>query len=428
MRTAVLFTTLFTLAAPAGAKSVKHYNHIPCTKGNRWPGCVKKFHSLELRPYEPKKREDLGLKDTMTEAGRTARGFWITPYYMHRVGAERLARAMKRNGLTAAVIDTKDDFGRILWPSKVPLAKEQQVRLLPDPKKTVETFHKHGIYVIARFVTFKDSRLPYIRPDLGARIGPKARRLLNAQANWIDPYAMEVQDYAIDLALELQELGFDEIQFDYIRFPKGMVSRLGTWLHNRDGTPRAKVILGFLERADRALRIPISTDVYGLTTLVDGDARSLGQSIEDMAKYIEAISPMMYANGMDTYFKNNKVTEHVFNLIQCGLWRARKKAAGIALRPYLQAYPNNVEDLYGPDFIRRQLVAARRAGSDGFLFWNPAMRMGTVYRGLGLLGQKNVLNFGDDTMGRHDATDPGDWCKKKGAVFSKRRSGKRTSH
>lgn len=419
MRSILVGAALALLCGPALAKSAKHYNHSPCHPRNKWPGCVKKFHSLELKPYTPKKRADHGLKDTLSEKGRTARGYWITPYYMHRVGAERIARAMKRNGLNAAVIDTKDDWGRILWPSKVPLARKQQKLLLPHPKQTLETFHKHGIYVIARFVTFKDSRLPYIRPDLSARIGPRARRLLNAQANWLDPYSHEVQDYAIDLALELQALGFDEIQFDYIRFPKGMVSRLGTWLHDTDGTPRSEVILGFLERADRALTIPISTDVYGLTTLVDGDPRGLGQSIEDMSRYIEAISPMMYANGMDTYFKNGKVTEGVYNLIQCGLWRARTKARGIALRPYLQAYPNNVEDFFGPEFIARQLVAARRSGSDGFLFWNPAMRMRVVWNGLSRI--KDLQTFGRDPMGEWKENTPGPWCKRKGAVFSRRK-------
>jgi hypothetical protein len=231
---------------------------------------------------------------------------------------------------------------------------------------------------------------------------------------------MEVQDYIIDLALELQALGFDEIQFDYIRFPKGLVSRLGTWLHNREGLERATIISRFLERADRALSIPISVDVYGLTTLVDGDPRRLGQNIERLAKYVEAISPMMYANGMDSYFKNNRITEFVYSMINCGLWRTRRKAPGIVLRPYLQAYPNNVAHLFGPDFIKRQLVAAERAGSNGFLFWNPAMRNGVVYAGLRRFGHKELDVFGSDTeiWKKHR---PGAWCKRTGDVFSKRK-------
>jgi len=410
----------FTLSGAARAKSAKIYPHNPCTPRNTWPGCVKQFHDRELKPYTPKVYKDNGLKDTMTPLGRTARGFWITPYYMHRLGAERIAKMMLRNHLNAVVLDTKDDLGRVLWPSKVPLSLKQQQLLLPNPKQTLQTFHKHGIYVIARMVTFKDSRLPYIRPDLSARIGPRARRLLSAGANWLDAYSAEVQDYIVDLTLELQELGFDEIQFDYIRFPKGLVSRIGTWLHNRDNIDRATLIRGFLERVDRALTIPISVDVYGLTTLVDGDPRQLGQSIEEMARHIDAISPMMYANGMDTYFKNNKVTEHVYNLINCGLWRARGKAPQIVLRPYLQAYPNNVEHFFGPDFISRQLDAAERAGSDGFLFWNPGMRNGAVWAGLSRFRSARLDGFGQNTA-QWKEHEPGEWCKRKGEVFTRTR-------
>jgi len=240
----LLLVAIPSLLAASGAsgKSAKTYDHSPCTPRSKLPGCAKKFHPLELRPYTPKTYKDHGLEDKLTELGRQARGMWITPYYMHRIGPVRISRAMKRNHLNAVVLDTKDDWGRVLWPSKVPLSHGLQRHLLPHPRKTVEAFHKHGIYVIARVVCFKDSRLPYLRPDLSARIGPKARRLLSAGANWLDPYAMEVQDYIIDLALELQAIGFDEIQFDYIRFPKGVVSRLGTWLHNTNNTSRAKLI------------------------------------------------------------------------------------------------------------------------------------------------------------------------------------------
>jgi len=420
----VCFVLLLFAAAPSWAESAKIYNHSPCHPKNTWPGCVKKFHSLELRPYTPKKYKDHGLEDKMTELGRNARGYWATPYFVHRVGARRMALGLKRNHLNAVVIDTKSDFGRVLYPSKVKLSKKQQKHLIRNPRKLLDTLHKHGIYVIARLVCFKDSRLPYIRPDLSARIGHRARRLLSAGANWLDPYSMEVQDYIIDLALELQDLGFDEIQFDYIRFPKGLVSRLGTWLHNKDNTPRATIIKRFLERVDRALTIPISTDVYGLTTLVDGDPRRLGQSIEEMARYVDAISPMMYANGMQTYFKDSHVTERIYSILHCGLWRARQKALKITLRPYLQAYPNGVEHLFGPDFIRRQLIAAERAGSDGFLFWNPAMRNGVVYRGLRLLGHDRVDGFGKNP-GQWKQNAPGPWCKRTGDVFTKRKRRRR---
>jgi hypothetical protein len=358
---------------------------------------VIKHLGTELQPYTQKTYPDHGLDDTMTEKGRHARGFYITPMYLHGLGPARTAMAMKRGKLDAVVIDMKDDLGQITYPSKIPLAQKQVHVLIKDPAAMVKTFHENGMYVIARIVSFKDSRLPYTRPDLAVRIGARADRLYAVGENWLDAYAPEVQDYLIDIALELQSFGFDEIQFDYIRFPRGRPSSYATWLHAGDNpnpssaqtsgpasssrppvaslTPsHADVITSFLERVDRAVTTPISADVFGLTTFVDGDPRGLGQHIERMAKYVDAISPMMYANGMDTYFRGNHITSHVIELIQCGLQRGRSKASSIVLRPYLQGYANGVEHMWGPDFVLEQALAAERAGSDGFLFWNPTMR------------------------------------------------------
>lgn len=385
--------------------------------------------STKLKAYAPKTYPDHGTKDTMTEQGRRARGFYITAYYMGRAGAERAAEMMKRARMNAVVIDVKDDWGHIVWPSAVPLSKKVQQIYIRDPRAAIRTFHEHGIYVIARFVCFKDSRLPLVRPDLSVRFQPHGRSLFSAGAGWLDAYAAEVQDYLIDLALEWQSYGVDEVQLDYIRFPKGHTGTLGLWLHQgEDKRPRDQVISDFLERVDRALTIPISVDVFGLTTLVDGDPRGLGQTIEVMARHAEAISPMMYANGMTSYFRNQTITERVYNLIQCGLWRARQKAPPeVVIRPYLQAYPSSVP-FFGPDFIRRQVEAAGQAGAEGFLFWNASMRNGVAYRALQRMGDQL------DQLGRKPADadsdhappatakvsdPPGSWCRAagKGHVF-----------
>jgi hypothetical protein len=414
--------------APAGAASRIHFPYSPCTPKSKLPGCVKKAHSTELGPYKPRTYPDHGLKDTMTDLGRTARGFYITPFYIHRMGALRTARAMKRAHMTAVVIDMKDDFGNLLYPSRIPLAQRQVRVLYKDPAAMTKTLRENGIYTIARVVSFKDSRLPYARPDLSVRAGARAERLFAAGANWLDAYSPEVRDYLVDIALELEALGFDEVQFDYIRFPKGNALKYGTWLHQAaDKRDRSTLISSFLERVDRALRIPISVDIYGLTTLVDGDPRTLGQTIEAMAKYVEAISPMMYANGMGSYFKGNKITERIYSFLHCGMWRARQKAQGIVLRPFLQAYSNSIEHMWGPDFIKRQVGAAERAGADGFLFWNPTMRNVMPFAALGSIA-KQLARFGKNT-GRHlEAKNrPGAWCPQRGDVFKGERAAKESA-
>lgn len=418
-------------SAPAIGKSRITFPYSPCTAKSKLPGCVAKRLTTELSPYTPKSYPDHGLADTMTEKGRAARGFYITPMYLRGLGAARTAAAMKRGNLDAVVIDMKDDLGHLTYPSRIPLAQKQISVLISDPVATVKTFHDAGMYVIARIVSFKDSRLPYVRPDLGVRIGAHAERLYAVGENWLDAYSPEVQDYLIDIALELQSFGFDEIQFDYMRFPRGLPSSYATWLHaGSKPDDHATVIAHFLERVDRAVTLPISADVFGLTTLVDGDPRGLGQHIERMSKYIEAISPMMYANGMDTYFRDGHITSHVINLIQCGLQRGRHKAGDIVLRPYLQGYSNGVEHMWGPDFVREQVLAAQNAGSDGFLFWNPTMRNEVVMQAMrDLSGRKNGGSVA--ALPARPKHVSGSWCPATGNVFGttaeREKKGKRTS-
>ena len=122
---------------------------------------------------------------------------------------------------------------------------------------------------------------------------------------------------------------------------------------------------------------------------------------------------MMYANGMDTYFRGGRITAHVFNLIQCGLQRGRLKAEGIVLRPYLQGYSNGVEHMWGPDFVAEQVLAAERAGSDGFLFWNPTMRNGITMTGLRGLKSGKVVAL----LPRRHERIKAPWCPQSGNVF-----------
>jgi hypothetical protein len=404
-------------APSAQAASRIHYADSGCSERSDLPGCVKKTFNTKLQPYTAKSYTDHGLDDPMSEAGRKARGLYITPMYLFRMGAERTAAAVSKAHLNAVVIDMKDDNGNLVYPTRIPLGEKQRYVLIQDPADMVRAFHQQGIYVIGRVVSFKDSRLPLARPDLAVRAGRRAQRLFSAGARWLDAYSPEVQDYLVDVALELQGFGFDEVQFDYVRFPKGHAGTLATWLHQGKGSvDRSQIIAGFLERADRALSIPISADLYGLTTLVDGDPRTLGQTIETVAKYVEAVSPMMYANGMGTYFRNQRVTQDVVYVIECGLRRARAKAPGIVLRPYLQAYSNSVESFWGPDFVSSQLRAAERAGADGFLLWNPTMHNEIPFEAVREMKKTAQVAPARARSGRSGFSSLA-WCPQKGNVF-----------
>lgn len=369
-------------------------------------------YSTTTRSYTPRHYPDHGLRDPMDERGRAARGFYLSAPWLRRVGAAHAAQQMQQAHLNAVVIDVKDDWGQVLYPTKIPLAQRAHRPLIRDLFALVQTFHQRKIYVIARIVCFKDSHLPYIRPDLAVRVGKSSQRILRAGAAWLDAYAAEVNDYLIDIAREVAQAGVDEIQFDYVRFPKGRAGRIGRWLH-RDQRTRLQVITDFLERADRALQLPLSVDLYGITVYLDGDARRLGQSLSAMAPYVEAVSPMMYAKGMAPLFPNDRLTKQIYRWIHCGLWRARDKLPNLVLRPYLQAYKKRVP-FFGPSFIDRQVRATYRAGADGFLFWNATMNNQTAYKALRSIGRRQLDRwFGSAPQQyRQPPNLPAAWCER----------------
>ena len=407
---AVALACTFWLAASASPQAL-------WAKGNtidRSRKARKQNHPMKVLPYTAKTYPDHGIADVVTPQGRRVRGFYLTPYYLKAVGARRAARVMKSAHMNAVVLDIKDDWGQVLWPSKVPLAQKVMFpQFIKDPAQTIKTFHQAGIYVIARLVAFKDSSLPFVRPDLSVRFKP-GRRLYWAQEGWLDAYSQEVRDYIIDLAREWESYGVDEIQLDYIRFPKGRTSTYGVWLHKgSESRSRAQLIADFLDRLDRAIKVPLSVDVFGLTTLVDGDPRRLGQTIEKMAKHAEVISPMMYPEGMRSYFRNNIVTPRAYSIIHCGMWRARQKVPQVVLRPFLQAYSNEIP-FYGKEFIVKQIGAAERGGSDGFLFWNSSMKNSVAYQALRGMGKKRLAAFGSKPEQWRDHR-PRRWCKAPGS-------------
>jgi len=340
---------------------------------------VAREYSTQLMPYTSGDYPDLGLKDEVSDLGHRARGFYIIPRYLERYGPKKIGQEMRAAHVNAVVFDVKDDAGQLMWDSHTELGQLTEREKIKDPRQMVQAFHDEGIYVIARIVSFKDSLLSRLRPDLSVRAGASGRWRFFVRSGWIDAYSREVQDYLIDIAREWEAFGVDEVQFDYIRFPKGRGSGSAKWIHRPRVNPptRAQLIAGFLERADRALGIPISADVYGLTTLVDGDPRGLGQDIQQLSPFVEAISPMMYAKGMRAYFGSEAAFKAgIYKLIQCGLWRARAKAPHVILRPYLQSYPNGVRSFFydrSHGFIARQIRAVERAGASGLLFWNPYM-------------------------------------------------------
>jgi hypothetical protein len=290
--------------------------------------------------------------------------------------AERLA-LVERTELNAVVIDLKDSTGRVFYESQVPLAREiGAVYPILDPAALVDELHRRNIYTIARIVVFEDPVLAEARPGWAIKDASTGGlwRTWNGIA-WVNAHRSEVWDYNIALALEAAAFGFDEIQFDYVRFPSDGPLHQAEYgvVHSR--ATRIAAIGDFLARAHRALaptRAYLAADIFGLQLWELGDS-GIGQNLEVIAERVDYICPMVYPShfypgSMGFEIPNDHPYEVILWSLQNGLERIPQHAR--KLRPWLQdfSYGRGIE--YGPDEVRAQIRAVADAGLDSWMLWN----------------------------------------------------------
>lgn len=225
------------------------------------------------------------------------KGILMTGYTAGGSRFNELLELLRRTELNTAVIDIKDERGEISW-----IPRSRQARMagagLPkivSPASTIRRLKRAGVYVIGRLVTFQDNYLTRVRPDLAIQDLRGGTWKSTKGLGWLDPYSIQAQDYNIALALEAIELGFDEIQFDYVRFPTdGDTTKM--WSRYKDERAPHDAIRQFLARA-RAQIVPrgayISADLFGLVALVIDDL-GIGQKLELIAREVDYVSLMLY--------------------------------------------------------------------------------------------------------------------------------------
>lgn len=314
-----------------------------------------------------------------------AQDFTLTPfdakgihlyYGIQRADAERILDEFKGTEMNAVVFDVKESPGYILWDSKTAMAQKIGAYLKRDytAPDEVETCRTYKLYCIARVTVFKDVLVAKNRPDLALH-NAGGGLLYENDAYWTNPSETEVQNYHIGLAQELAAMGFDEVQFDYIRFP-GTAGVLASEFGGAEY--RVKTIADFLQRASDALRATpafFSGDVFGLTTAIE-DEQGIGQVWEEVAPPFDYISPMMYPS---TWRYATNLWGNGFGIKGCadayvcpydimryGTLKAKERTTNdwTLVRPWLQAYQMNLGTMSD------QARGADDAKSAGYLFWN----------------------------------------------------------
>ena len=317
------------------------------------------------------------------------------------VRADRAAAALpeylellNRHGLDSLVIDFKTDIGSLSYDSDLPLARAMGAA--PGPIKLdrlIAEAHAAGIYVIARLVVFKD---PYLYDWDNHRLAiwdgeldEPWRHLVPAGGDdpdakvqreyWVDPFAPEVWQYNVDVAVELASRGVDEIQFDYIRFPSDGPVERARYRHRRPGQQRIDAIESLLALARERLEVPISTDLFGFNSWYRA-GNFIGQDIDVLSEYADVISPMFYPSHFPGHFMTDRsYTERAYAIYATGVRRAQRLVRGRAhIRPYVQAFLigrelRMEEDEYSR-YLTRQLDGNRAAAGSGFTLWNASNR------------------------------------------------------
>jgi hypothetical protein len=314
------------------------------------------------------------------------RGLYVNRWAAIGKKLGQLIDIAKTTEVNALVIDVKDDRGFVLYKSRVPLAHEigaDTTRpMSKDRLRTIlDTLVAHKIYPIARIVVAKDPLLARAKLEWAIRRKDNLQPWLDKNGNpWLDPHQPGVWQYAADLAKEAYDIGFSEVQFDYVRFPdeKRLVRETTYPLAN--GRLRAQVIrdqLTFLADQLHKQSIPVTIDVFGLTA-TDTTDMGIGQKWERFVDKADVVLPMVYPSHFapGSYGLGNP-NAHPYATIDHALKDMKRRSAGIPgaakIVPWYQDFTLGRPHYYAEQ-VRAQMKAGYENGFQSWILWNPGSR------------------------------------------------------
>lgn len=321
------------------------------------------------------------------------KGIYISAYVAGTPAmVDNLIAELDRTEANTLVIDLKDDFGRVACEMDSELVNDiGSVKVyIRDIEGLMQKLKEHDIYTIARIPAFRDAWLGEHRPEWCIQ---KADGTVFEDRDgnaWVNPYKEEAWDYLVEIGMEAKRIGFDEVQFDYVRFctERGMSEAVFDEA-DVQGRSRTDIICEFMAYAYEKLKnegLFVSADVFGAIINSGVNADSVGQIYGDMAKHLDYISPMIYpSHYSDGNYGIDHPDMHPYETISAALADSRKELyfAGLdgshiaTVRPWLQDFTaswlaNHIP--YGKDQVREQIQATYDAGYDEWLLWDASCR------------------------------------------------------
>ncbi len=292
----------------------------------------------------------------------------------------------EKTELNAMVIDVKDDQGRITYSMDSNMVKEIGAisNTIPNMEELINNLKEKNIYLIARIVAFKDPYLAEQKQELAIKNSDGSIYRDNNGEGWVNPYNTKVWDYLVEIASEAAKVGFDEIQFDYIRFSTGKGISDADFGEEAKDKSKEEIITEFTKYAYERIKpfgVYVSADVYGAIISSAIDAGLVGQNYVEMAKYLDYICPMIYPShfGAGNYGIEHPDLEP-YNIISKVLTASKEKLDQLPedehraiVRPWLQDFTASWIDNYmeyGEEELREQIEGVYSVGYEEWMLWN----------------------------------------------------------
>ncbi|TYS15946.1 GTP-binding protein [Rossellomorea vietnamensis] len=329
---------------------------------------------------------DTGLEFTYPDA---VRGIYVTGHSAGGSRFESLIDLMNKTDLNSMVIDIKDDWGNITYQDDQSQYKDIGKSYIKDPRAMLERLEEEEIYPIARVVVFKDSVLSKAKPELSYLEGNEVWANGSGDS-FVNPFLKEVWDYNVGIAIEAAKMGFQEIQFDYVRFPEGFEKRdtelkysMGEYAEMDEDNVQKRVhaVTDFVAYAKEQLKpydVDVSVDIFGYTATLP-EAPGIGQNFTKISEHVDVISSMIYPSHWTSYFGIAKPDLEPYNLIAEYAKLENKKLGELenppVSRPWLQDFTaswlgsGNYKQ-YGKAEVEAQIKALQDQGINEYLLWN----------------------------------------------------------
>lgn len=298
------------------------------------------------------------------------------------IRSKTVARALEiidKTEINTLVVDVKNEYGSTSFTTSFAQANNygaHKDRTIGDIDNFVKVMKSKNIYLIARVVVFKDELQAINNQDYAIKKEDGTIWRNHDNMAWVDPFDKRSHDYTISIAEEAAKAGFDEINFDYIRFP----AKTGLKL-SKESTEenRLKAIETFLSSAQKRLRkygVFISVDTYGNICWVNDDT-GIGQSVESLAKYSDYLSPMLYPSGFaQGSFNFKHPSEHPYKVIHRSVTNIHDTIEPIRIRPWLQYFKDYAHNkrAYEHFEINEQIRASDDSNTSGWMMWSPSSK------------------------------------------------------